>query len=391
MTEAIGKASGVETAGGKVGTQDRTLYGIQHLRFVAAMMVVLTHALGSIADRDPDGIIPDWRVGVTGVDIFFVISGFIMVLITENQTAGPLTFWLGRVRRIVPLYWTATILAFILGTMVPHYFFNRASIDETIRSLLFVPFVHPGRDVLPVVRPGWTLNLEMAFYTILSLALVFRKAYLLVTLVALFASYSAASVFSRVDPVVGFYAAHAYILEFSLGILLALVIRNQKIHPLWGPTLIVLGFSFLFMLWPNHIKLGPFFASGIPAFIIVAGAIVSEPYCRGSVSVRLSVLGDASFALYLSHMFLIAPLNRMMIREQIVLEPITAAVIMILGAIFLGLAVHWWFEVPVARFLKGRQWPPGVRGDQGVAGRGDAGAVLSAMSSHPARSGNDGA
>lgn len=334
-----------------------TLYGIQHLRFIAAMMVVVAHASVRIERLYPDWIVAPWNLGAAGVDIFFVISGFIMVLITRDGPPAPVDFWLGRVFRIVPLYWFVTLLAFLLGLLAPAYFAGRATGGDLLQSLLFFRL----KDTLPIVRPGWTLNLEMAFYLMLSIALFAKRAYILVILLSLFSFYSVATVLSEAVPAVAFYAIHGFMLEFALGILLAMAVqRDHGIPPFWGLPIAILGFLLLYLMWPQAGTIGRFFACGIPAFLIVGGAVLIEPYCRGPLSVRLSVLGDASFAIYLTHtVFVISPIHRLAARNAAWLHayvpPIVLTVLLLVMPILVGLATHLYFERPIAGWIRRRR------------------------------------
>ena len=100
-----------------------TIHGLQALRMIAATMVVFTHALNRGADAFPNGGIARQQFLESGVDIFFVISGFIMVYILKPDSK-PLAFWLQRFTRIAPLYWAATAFAVFLGYVAPRYGFG---------------------------------------------------------------------------------------------------------------------------------------------------------------------------------------------------------------------------------------------------------------------------
>ena len=94
-----------------------TIFGVQALRFVAAAMVVVTHALNREVTLYSNPPLPRAPWMEAGVDIFFVISGFIMVYILKPDTR-PGAFWLQRFTRIVPLYWFATAVALLLVAAV---------------------------------------------------------------------------------------------------------------------------------------------------------------------------------------------------------------------------------------------------------------------------------
>jgi exopolysaccharide production protein ExoZ len=163
------------------------LASIQCLRGVAALLVVFFHAQTAASLRLAGtsllhGFQSPAQVGSIGVDIFFVISGFIMVYILKPDSK-PLAFWLQRFTRIAPLYWAATAFAVFLGYVAPRYGFGTPSWDYTLKSVLFFP---TGSDMWahPVVQPGWTLVYEFLFYTILSLCLLLgRRPFFAATIV----------------------------------------------------------------------------------------------------------------------------------------------------------------------------------------------------------------
>jgi Acyltransferase family len=114
----------------------RRIVSIQYLRALAALAVVVFHA-------DPNAF-----TGQAGVDIFFVISGYIMWMIARSEPTI-LNFISARVTRIVPLYWLATMI------MSLHL---HAPADAVAKSMLFIPFIGEQGRIWPVLVPGWTLD-----------------------------------------------------------------------------------------------------------------------------------------------------------------------------------------------------------------------------------------
>ena len=142
---------------------------IQALRAVAALLVVLYHAFelwGLRVDAWAPGV--KWTNGASGVDIFFAISGFVMV-ISSRRLADKLGAWRvflrHRVIRIVPLYWLLTTLK-ILGVVLLPDFIIRTSVDfySVAASYLFLPVVDTAGNFRPVLPVGWTLTYEFLFY-----------------------------------------------------------------------------------------------------------------------------------------------------------------------------------------------------------------------------------
>src|SRR5690348_14430150 len=127
------------------------LHNIQLLRAVAALMVVCIHLDAMFSKLGV--LIPD-----AGVDLFFVISGFIMVQVSSNTL--PRMFFARRLIRVVPLYWTMTFLIFICAAIAPSLFVNTsADFISLAKSLLFIPFAKSDVGMAqPLLFVGWTLN-----------------------------------------------------------------------------------------------------------------------------------------------------------------------------------------------------------------------------------------
>ena len=139
---------------------------IQILRFIAAFSVMMVH-------------LPIFSFGIWGVDIFFVISGFIMMYVTDKDYKF---FFVKRLIRIVPLYWILTVGVFIIALINPDFLNNTsANIKHLIKSMLFIPFDKNGIGHFPILFLGWTLNFEIIFYLLFALSIFISKNHKLYT------------------------------------------------------------------------------------------------------------------------------------------------------------------------------------------------------------------
>jgi exopolysaccharide production protein ExoZ len=133
----------------------------------------------------------DARIGAAGVDLFFIISGFIIVYASEplfGKPAGPQVFFLRRLIRIAPLYWTVTAFFIVLFLASPNGFAatiaaSNTSIGAIIASFMFLPFARPDGTMFPLHSVGWTLNYEVFFYVIFEALLFYPGSALLQRLV----------------------------------------------------------------------------------------------------------------------------------------------------------------------------------------------------------------
>jgi len=151
-----------------MAASSRPVSSIQILRAVAALGVVALHVSHEGATRlGARSPLPDFSVGAAGVDLFFVISGFIMVYASDALFArrgAPAWFFTRRLARIVPLYWAATAAAVACFVALRYAgALEQLSWQTLVASLLFVPWPRPDGAMLPVHMLGWTLNFEMFF------------------------------------------------------------------------------------------------------------------------------------------------------------------------------------------------------------------------------------
>jgi peptidoglycan/LPS O-acetylase OafA/YrhL len=319
-----------------------TILEIQILRAVAALAVVVMH-VGVELRYWGKATIAWTDVGNAGVDLFFVISGFIMVFIAWDRFGSrdaPLDFFVRRLIRIVPLYWLVTT-GYVLANAYPA--------SRIVTSYLFVPDFSANAALLPVVLQGWTLNFEMFFYLVLAVALLLPRLAALACVSALLAALVLLNV-----P----YYGHSLILEFVLGLWIGWAFQRALTLPLAvrfvaiATGLAAIAATMVFSV-PDRLL-----GYGIPAALIVAGATLGAPIGNGRVARALVLLGDASYALYLTHP-LMTRLFASIVRHVTGLESIAAQalyfVIAVVAAIALALLVHIAIERPITNTLQ-RWW-----------------------------------
>jgi exopolysaccharide production protein ExoZ len=279
-----------------------TIVTIQYLRGIAASLVVLHHAMSPTSLLP---IFPTLRIGEFGVDLFFVISGYIMWTTTENRPTRPLRFWGARILRVVPLYWIFTTLYVLL---VRPGLFSGVSLDPLyiVQSYLFVPVMDPVyNEVKPVYTLGWTLHYEMFFYFVFGCCLVIpqRMARLAAAVGAILLLVVTGFV-ARPDSAVAATYTDPILLEFAAGILLAHFAPRLHARPpavgwaLIGAAAVWLAFHAVIDEPKSH--LGTF---GFPAIAMVAGALMLEPFARARPNRFALLLGGASYSIYLAHPF----------------------------------------------------------------------------------------
>ncbi len=309
------------------------LLSIQYLRALAALAVVVYHIETRAIRLGYAGPWPHWLAG--GVDLFFVISGFIMVLTTDGRADRPVAFWRRRARRIVPIYWVASALALaFVGWTGWH----------TVASFLFTGAVSPvSGNVWPLLVPGWTLNYEMFFYALFGLALLIPERLRLQAIAAALGLLVLAGLAAALGPVGEFYTA-PLLLEFVLGMVLARVV--ERLRPsVW---LVPVGVGIMAAIGaPDEWRV---VTLGLPAGLIVAGAVSMEARVRHSAVAK--ALGDGSYSIYLFHNF---ALTAVFVAARILGLPwwayLPAAVC---AAAIAGYGAWWLVERPLGDYWKRR-------------------------------------
>jgi exopolysaccharide production protein ExoZ len=330
------------------------LANIQALRAAAAILVVFVHMkpLAALASVPPGAM----NFGNCGVDIFFVISGVIMVFTTERRETRPWDFLAHRIARITPLYWLITLVVFLTAAVTPGLVHEtRASLPDLIRSLLFVPYVRPDGLMEPVVFAGWTLNYEMAFYVVFALALFVRPRTLALGLcVAVIGAAAAWGVVAHTrEPLLAFYS-YPMVLEFAAGVAIGWALPRLSVTPRLAPlAAVVAGASAAAALVGHAIfpDVDRALVVGVPAAVLVASALVLE---RAGWRVRSPLvlrLGDASYSIYLTHFFVAQAVADAahVFRLQGPVAAILGGGVVLVGACVVGLNVFLFVETPLTR------------------------------------------
>ncbi len=326
--------------------------GIQALRFLAAIMVVFTHSIFYASERLGQGEF-SWGTGAKGVDIFFVISGFVMVISSRaliTDTNGWKIFLNKRLVRIVPLYWAATtfklIVILLASSLVLH-----AQIDwwVILKSYFFIPSHNIDGEIKPFLGVGWTLVFEMFFYLTFSLSMLLGKnVYFFVGSVLL--TFSTLSIFRGVNYSEWWFLMDPIILEFYFGMILGYLILKNKVMPK-TPSIMVLILSLAYLfLSSNALNLPRILESGIPSAMLVWSVISLEVYFQGKVPQPIMFFGAASYALYLFHP-LVAPLSPVLLNKLAIGTVPISVLISVAIAMAVAAVIHRWFEIPVTKHL----------------------------------------
>lgn len=330
---------------------------IQILRGVAALLVVQYHISTMLIGFGPDLFLRFAHVGQAGVDIFFVISGFIMSYVASSTPQTPTGFVTNRIVRIVPLYWFATSL-YIAGALLGLKPFGLVPMDAEylIKSYLFLPMTKPGTESMtPVILQGWTLNYEIFFYVAFGVALLMRPERPHTTVIALLVAILLGMHLLPQSGVISFYG-NSIMLEFAFGIVLARLHGAGLRVPGWIAVGLVAAGSGLLIMSSADPESYRVFKWGMPSVLIVAGALWF-PRLEGNPFKRLLVhIGDASYSIYLMHFLVVQSVPKFILVAGLPLDSVAMPYVFILagtlGSIALGMLTYHLIEKPSIRYLR---------------------------------------
>lgn len=341
--------------------QGKTLFTVQALRAVAAASVVVLHVLELTVQRAGYSFTPA-SFGAAGVDLFFLISGFIMVYTHFDdfgEAGAPQSFIRRRFIRIAPLYWIVTTAVVVLLITTPKAFFSlKFDWINVIFSYLFLLSRTSAGDVNTVVVTGWTLCYEVYFYAIFAALLVLPRRLFLPVAGAIFVIGLLINATGATVPPWASVATSPLLIEFYLGSTIAFLFIARVLLPLPLAWLaIIAGIAAIPIagdpVWGNSMRVVYW---GLPCAAILVGAVSLE---RAGVRVPqiLIALGASSYSTYLTHLYVVAAFAKLWALLHLT-EQLSAYIFGVLSfgaALLVGHVVHLWLENPITHWLKVRK------------------------------------
>jgi len=283
------------------------IHSIQALRGVAALMVVFFHATEVLKTAGCPAIYESFRIwGAMGVDIFFCISGFIMVhVISKNlgRKGYAREFLIKRFWRVMPLYWIYTVLAFLF-----YNFFWGASKAHLLQSFLFTSMFTDS--FFPILRVGWTLFFEMVFYLVCFLLMCLKKKTLF-----LIGCMAALGVLPFVVEQLGIGATDIgiqfFFIEILYGVIVGIVygalhrIPNGVAMGVFTVSILLISPPVANWLFEWATATFRFVVWGIPCSLLVFSALYLERAFHPRIPALLLGLGNSSYTLFLAHQIIL--------------------------------------------------------------------------------------
>jgi len=264
---------------------------IQIMRGIAALAVTFFHVAGT---QEKEGLIgwvfsPFIGWGSWGVDLFFIISGYVMAISLSNSNDTAAHFLLKRLIRIYPLYLILTALYCLIAITSPKLFSNFTLNPEWLLASLTLTSGFGGFGE-PILGQGWTLEFEALFYLLIAVVLVLRKNYRLEI-------FTSALLLGLC-----LLGVNSIILEFSFGMLAAYFKKYLHRAATLRSFLLVSGIAALVLQKFSNIEdLPRFIQFGIPCAAFFLGFLLVSP-----VKSRFFIyVGEISYSIYLLQFFVI--------------------------------------------------------------------------------------
>jgi peptidoglycan/LPS O-acetylase OafA/YrhL len=327
------------------------------MRGVAALSVVCGHAVNARPDLVGQGLGGGaLTILASGVDIFFVISGFIIAS-TASAQGDPLNFVFRRAVRILPVYWLVLLAALASSSWIALSPGERPALDL---GLVFA-WTYPNW----YIAPAWSIAFELHFYTAVAVILIIAPKRLFELLFAGLAVVMSAVAF---DVKFGIYS-HPLVLEFGAGVGIACLqragaLRFSRRNLALAAGLFAAGWYWIFVLGSRDPQLARVATYGLGAALLLHAAVAAEMEGK-SFSPILQWLGDISYSLYIVHYLVVCWIAGL---DGLWLVSIPATIVAIIAlSVGLGWILHVGIETPLIRWARNRSemrrrgpWPSDV-------------------------------
>lgn len=279
---------------------------IQAMRGIASLIVFIVHLFSTRPGMVPAWLEKGWyAIGPAGVDIFFVISGFVVTVAAAKAAditdvrGSSLTFIIKRIFRVYPAYW---IVFFVASILAPYVWLSPEWLPKASNfSLLTLTYTYNYK-----VMVAWTLVYEMFFYIVLSVMILAGKKFWHAIFIWIFIEIIAIAATNTYDwTLMGYVPLNPQILQFSSGCVVAFIC--SRFDTRFGKEVLIAGAVMFIAMCYVNINIANWdpryrtLTLTLPAAMMIYGAVVSEREQRFSFWKPILFLGNISFSLYLWH------------------------------------------------------------------------------------------
>ena len=335
------------------------LIPLQVLRGFAAMLIVIFHIIHDVNGlyfKDQESAFGDPTYLIYGIDLFFVISGFIMVYTAYGQSGFTAAkgFILRRAIRVVPIYWFFTALLaialFVMPSALSYLDFN---IIDFMKSLFFVPYHDAAGGLYPFLKIGWTLNYEMYFYIVFALCMLLPVRFFMPVLSVFFLVTIFAKTSVLPEGIIRQFYGNMIVVNFLAGAWIGYAYKKGIRLPTWsvwiGFAVVVISFIWVLNARELYSQTDINFPRRVMAWVTVALLVLPKNTSHLKFPKWAIFLGDSSYSLYLAHSFAIGALVAMIGAFGIAsyLSPWLVFVLCIIVSIIAGSLSYLLIEKPL--------------------------------------------
>ncbi|MDB9513483.1 acyltransferase [Kamptonema animale CS-326] len=358
---------------GKISASSKKLELIQAFRGIASIFVVLFHTrFQSYSTPITDWIRPLFGATYSGVDFFFVLSGFIISYVHYSEI-GDFSkfkpFIIKRFIRVYPFYWILTILVILVYSIVQKLggMTQPMGIDVLIKSFLLFPQLKPA-----IIFVSWTLCYEVFFYILFSLLFVVKtKVYfkmLVAWMVLILINYGLKlnGIELKNDYFLIDFLFNHHLIEFVLGCWSGyLILQSHDFVKRYFRLILLAGcLSFtLFIILEGYgfipeLSNSPhrILAYGLPSFMIVTGAAALDTYQPIIIPKIFSYLGESSYSIYLIHFYIqyiiIRILKLINLNEYAISNTLNIVIFFVVIPTIVGCILHTFVEKKLLAFTR---------------------------------------
>jgi peptidoglycan/LPS O-acetylase OafA/YrhL len=345
---------------------------IQFFRGFSALLIVMFHASYFSIDKFHQTYLSNiFSFGYSGVDFFFVLSGFIIFYTSGHhfgQKSKLATFLWKRLIRIYPIYWLITLAVGAIYFLIPSFGTgSEGQIGEIFKSLILYPQEKP-----PILVVGWALRHIVLFYLVFGLGIWLKPrlsipiifSYLGLTL-ALFIAQILGVFDIKSIPYGWQFLLDSFNLEFAFGCLAAYSVNkfkaeipNQVMLGIFGAGLLMFAIGAFLFPDPSvsYIKSARIIAYGLSSLVIIIGATLIDIHKSVGIWKIFDYLGNASYSIFLVHVPLLSAnikIASILHLDKLIGQFLTMTLVVVI-AIGMGCLLYSYVEKPLLEFLRKR-------------------------------------
>lgn len=323
------------------------ILSVQYMRAIASILVLMHHAAwkGEQYSTNP----MDWfHVGTSGVDLFFIISGYIMCHVVTAKKQSFVIFLKSRCARILPLYWLLTTIALFGFIFFPEKINSSGGVTDILNSYILFPTNNKY-----LIQNGWTLSYEFYFYVIFSIGFFFDGIckYVVPAAIIIFLVIIGAVLAIPASSTCNFFFSF-FLLEFVYGIIAFLILKKIKFSKYTSVCMLLLSIVCMVYVNINGFSGYRVLYYGLPCFVLFVSLVSLERFCqiyKNNWILRFfEKLGESSYSLYLVHPFVLVVLSVILYRAGIASYGLVFILTLISCSMALGHCCYYFLEKKIS-------------------------------------------